>query len=621
MEHSANMIRLFNLDYSVGDRMLVHNVNVTINVHDRIGLIGPNGSGKTTMLRILKGDVMPSGGYVERPRSISFGYLPQEDMVLHGIKLRDEVLREYNDCLRGLETARERISSDPHSRELMLACEHAEEEFHKMGGYGYENKAHRVLAGLGFAEEEYDKKVEEFSSGWQMRIVLARMLLNSPDVLMLDEPTNHLDIESIQWLEEYLQGFGGAIIAVSHDRYFLDKLLHSADGVCSIWELDDGVFRTYRSDYTDYLRQSELRKERLLQRAKVQEKRIREIEDFIVRNKANKSKAKLVKSREKYLMRLERVRVERERRRLRVEFPVAEVHSRRLVELKNIAKRYGDKTIFKNVNIAIEKDDKIALIGKNGAGKSTLSRIICGLERPSLGEHRVSERLQIGVFSHDLVRALDPASTVIDEALKDVLPEVRQKIRNYLGLFLFSGDDINKRVGVLSGGEKTRLVILKAMLKSSNLLVLDEPTYHLDRESTDSILHAVQLYKGAVVLVTHDRDMINVFARRVIEMKDGQIHDYPGDFSYYLRKKMGDSVPRHSKKASGKRPSKLDRIKKQIIAKEERQEKLRATFMRGMPDATSKKSRRLFDEYQRLTQEIQNLQEQLDSEVGDVHRD
>jgi ATP-binding cassette subfamily F protein 3 len=615
------MIRLFNLDYSIGERTLIHNVNASINVRDRIGLVGPNGSGKTTMLRIMKGDLMPSGGHVERRRGITFGYLPQEDMVLRGAKLRDEVLREYNDCLRELEMARENISSDPHSRESMLACERAEERFHEIGGYGYENKAYRVLAGLGFAEEEYDKKVEEFSSGWQMRIVLARLLLNRPDVLMLDEPTNHLDIESIQWLEEYLRGFGGAIIAVSHDRYFLDSLLQNPDGACSIWELDDGIFRSYRADYTDYLRQSDSRKERLVQRAKVQEKRIREIEDFIARNKANKSKARLVKSREKYLMRLERVRVERERRRLRVEFPTAEVHSRRLVELNNVAKRYGKKTIFENINFTIEKDDKIALIGKNGAGKSTLSRIICGLEGPSAGERRVSDRLRIGVFSHDLVRALDPDATVIDEALRETFPDVRQKIRNYLGLFLFSGDDVGKKVGVLSGGEKTRLVIMKAMLTASNLLVLDEPTYHLDKESTDSIQHAVQLYKGAVVLVTHDRDLINAFARRVVEMKEGQMHDYPGGFSYYLRKKRSDSILGERKEVFRKRPSKLDVMKRQIAAKEERQRKLRDVFMRGVPDAGSKKSRRLFEEYQRLTQEIQDLQEQLNSEVGDVHRE
>ncbi len=620
MERTTDMIKLFDLEYSIGERTLIHKINASINVCDRIGLVGPNGSGKTTMLRIMKGDLMPSNGYVERRRGLKFGYLPQEDMVLHGSTLIDEVLREYNDCLRQLGIARENISADPHSRESMKACDRAEEMFHRIGGYGYENKAYRVLAGLGFAQEEYDKKVEEFSSGWQMRIVLARILLNKPDVLMLDEPTNHLDIESIQWLEEYLQGFGGAIVAVSHDRYFLDRLFQSPNGVCGIWELDDGIFRTYRSDYTDYLRQSDLRKEKLIQRAKVQEKRVREIEDFIARNKANKSKAKLVRSREKYLARLERIRVERERRRLRVEFPIAEVHSRRLVELKHITKKYGERTIFGNVNLTIEKGDKIALIGKNGAGKSTLSRIICGLEDPTGGERRVSDRLQVGVFSHDLVRALDPKSLVVDEVLKDSLPEVRQKIRTYLGLFLFSGDDINKRVGVLSGGEKTRLVILKSMLTSSNLLVLDEPTYHLDKESTDSIQHAVQLYEGAVVLVTHERDLISAFARRIIEMKGGQVCDYPGDFSYYLRKKRSDSIPDEIKRVPKKKPSKLDMIRSQIAAKEERQDRLRATFMRGVPDSSSKKSRRLFEEYQRLTQEIQDLQEQVDGEVSDVHR-
>ncbi len=614
------MIKLRDIEYSIGERMLMHKVNASINNNDRVGLVGPNGSGKTTMLRILKGDLLPSNGSVERCRGVKFGYLPQEDMVLHGNTLIDEVLREYNDCMRELVIAREKIGSAPHSRESMLTCERAEEKFQKIGGYGYENKAYRVLSGLGFARDEYDKKVEEFSSGWQMRIVLARILLDNPDVLLLDEPTNHLDIESIQWLEDYLLSFGGAMVVVSHDRYFLDKLLQSSVGVCGIWELDEGFFRTYRANYTDYLRQSHLRKEKLVHRAKVQEKRIKEIEEFIARNKANKSKAKLVKSREKYLARLERIRVERERKRLRLDFPLADVHSRRLVDLKNVTKRYDDKIIFRNINLTIEKGDKIALIGKNGAGKSTLSRIICGFEEPSGGHRRVSERLRVGVFSHDLVRELDPNAMVVDEVLKDALPDVRQKIRNYLGLFLFSGDDINKKVGVLSGGEKTRLVILKAMLMSSNLLVLDEPTYHLDKESTDSIQHAVQLYKGAVVLVTHDRDLINAFARRIIELKGGLACDYPGDFSYYLRKKRGVDVS-DQKKNSKRKPSRIDIIKKRLTIKEERQERLRATFMRGVPDSHSKKSRRLFEEYQRLTVEIQDLRDRLGREESDVRKE
>jgi ATP-binding cassette subfamily F protein 3 len=611
------MIKLIDVEYSIGERTLLKDVSVNLGTHDRVGLVGPNGSGKTTLLRILKGDVTPSRGYVEHRRDAVIGYLPQEEIVLSGNTLLDEVLRDYHGSLRNLTKAREGISADPHSKESLKMYEGAEEEFQKMGGYGYETMAYRVLAGLGFEQVEYGKKVDDFSSGWQMRIVLARILLNKPDVLLLDEPSNHLDIESIQWLEDYLRDFAGAMVVVSHDRYFLDKVLQNSKGISGIWEIDAAVFRAYRSNYTGYLRQSIDRKERLMHRAKVQEKRIKEIREFIARNKANKSKARLVKSREKYLDRIEHVRAERARRRVRVEFPVAEVHSRRLVELSTVMKRYGEKTIFEDVNLTIDKGDKVALIGKNGAGKSTLSRIICGLEPPSRGERRVSERLEVGVFSHELVRNLDPDATVLDEVLKDALPELNESIRNYLGLFLFSGDDVYKRIGVLSGGEKTRLVILKAMLTPSNLLVLDEPTYHLDKDSTDAIQYAVQIYKGAVLLVTHDRDLIDSYATRVVELNHGRIYDYPGDFSYYLQRKnvaRADKV----KKAPDKRPSKMELLKQQIVRKEQRRDQLRASFMRQMPINHTKKSRRLFDEYQRLVDEIQELQALFESEENDV---
>jgi len=613
------MIKLFDIEYSIGERTLLTNVSVSLNAQDRVGLVGPNGSGKTTLLRILKGDVAPSGGYIEHRRDIRVGYLPQEEIVLSGNTLLEEVLRDYHDCLRDLAKARENIGADPHSRESLKEYEESETRFQKIGGYAYETMAYRVLAGLGFDQEEYDKKVEDFSSGWQMRIVLARILLDSPDVLLLDEPTNHLDIESIQWLEDYLQNFSGAMVVVSHDRYFLDKVLQNTSGISGIWEVDSAVFRIYRSNYTGFLQQSMDRKERLMHRAKVQERRIREIQEFIVRNRANKSKARIVRSREKYLARLEQVQVEREQRRLRLDFPAAEVHSRRLVELNNVMKKYDGKTIFENINLTIDKGDKIALIGKNGAGKSTLSRIICGLEAPSHGERRVSERLQVGIFSHELVRNLDPGATVLDEVLKDALPELNQSMRNYLGLFLFSGDDVYKEVGVLSGGEKTRLVILKAMLTPSNLLVLDEPTYHLDRESTDAIQRAVQFYNGTVILVTHDRDFIDSFANRVIELSHGRICDYPGDFSYYLRRKKGMSGPKEKKTATDKKPSKIELLKQEIARKQQRREKLRTGFMRKMPENHSKKSRRLFDEYQRLAEEIQELQTRFDSETSDVH--
>ncbi len=613
------MLKLDNVEYSIGERTLYSSVSAILNENDRAGLVGANGSGKTTLLRMIKGEIVPNRGSIACRKGLKIGYLPQEELVLQGHTLIREVLRDFDECLKELNKARERISASAGSNELLRQCEVVENRFEAMGGFKYESEAHKVLAGLGFLVSEYDKPVGDFSSGWQMRIVLARILLGKPDLLLLDEPTNHLDIESIQWLEDYLRNFKGAIIAVSHDRYFLDRLLRGAGGNGSIWEIDFGTFRAYRADYTGYLQQTELRKERLLHRAKVQEARIAEIKEFIARNKANKSKARLVHSREKYLARMERVQVEQERHRIRLDFPWVEIHSRRLVELKHVAKAYDGRSIFNNVNLVIEKGDRVALIGKNGAGKSTLSRIICGLEDSTSGVRRASGKLRIGLFSHDLVRQLDPHSSVLEEVSRDIVPDVLQKIRNYLGLFLFSGDDVHKKVAVLSGGEKTRLVILKAMLKPSNLLVLDEPTFHLDLESTEAIKDALQMYAGSVVLVTHDRDLIDSFASRIMELKDGRVVDYPGDFSYYLYKKRTRGQSRKNGKHRSKKESKLDRLQRALVAKEERRGKLRASFMRQTSTTLSKKSKKLFEEYQKLTQEIEELQEMIASGADHVH--
>jgi len=612
------MIKLCEIEYSIGERTLLNNVHTSLNRHDRVGLVGANGSGKTTLLRIIKGDITPTKGVVERLKGVNIGYLPQEEIILSGHTLIAEVLRDYNECLDKLTQIRDQISAEPYSKTALKEYEHAEDKFHNMGGYQYEAEAHKILSGLGFMDDEYNRMISDFSSGLQMRAVLARILLNKPNLLLLDEPTNHLDIESIQWLEDYLQNFSGAMVIVSHDRYFLDKVLHCATGNGGIWEIDFGAFRTYRTNYTGYLQQSKVRRDRLIHRAKVQEKRIKEIKEFIARNKANKSKARLVKSREKYLVRMERVQVEQERRSIRLDFPLVEIHSRRLVELQNIAKNYDGNCVFQHVDLVIENGDKIALIGKNGAGKSTLSRIICGLEEPSEGQRRVSERLQVGMFSQELVRRLNPSNSVLDEILKDTSPDVHQNIRNYLGLFLFSGDEVLKKVGVLSGGEKTRLVILKAMLQASNLLVLDEPTFHLDRESTDAIKQAVKLYRGTVILVTHDRDLIESFASRVVELKNGRIFDYPGDFFYYLWKKSGLRASHKTTKISRKE-SKLEKLDRIIRQKEERRVKLRQSFMRQTGATNSKKARKLFEEYQRLTQEIAELEEQSHPKVPDAH--
>ena len=608
------MVGLIDIGYSIGERTLFSGVNLNINPNDRFGLVGANGTGKTTLLRIILDETSPTKGRIEKPSGITIGYLPQEEIVLHGNTLIDEILKDYNSHLSNLSRLGELISEKPHSKELMKRYETAEDDFQKIGGYSYESEAYKVIAGLGFMQDDYKKSVEEFSSGWQMRIILARLLLNNPDILMLDEPTNHLDIESIQWLENYLQNFKGSMIIVSHDRYFLDNILRDAKGTTGILELDSGTFRKYRTNFTGYLHESEMRKQRLIQLAKTQEKKINEIKEFIARNKANKARTSLVKSREKYLERLDRIEIERERKKIKVRFPVAEIHTQRLVELKDISKGYDGKMVFKDIDLSIQRGDKIALIGKNGAGKSTLCRIIAGYEKPTEGIRKVSERLRIGSFSHEILLKLNPANTILDEVTKGAKDEVSRNIRNFMGLFLFSGDDVFKKIEVLSGGEKTRLIILKAMIEPTNLLILDEPTYHLDSDSVNTIKQAIKSYNGTIILVTHNRDLIESFATKILELKDGHINAYHGDFSYYLWKKRGGDLFKTGKKKSKRKKSRTEILKDQILQKGRRRDELRNIFTRPSLANNPKKARKLFEEYQRLAEEIEKLEESLESQ-------
>jgi ATP-binding cassette subfamily F protein 3 len=603
------MLQLIDIEHSIGERTLFSDINININPHDRYGLVGANGTGKTTLLRIILGEVSPTHGYVKKAKGMTIGCLPQEEIVLHGNILITEVLKDYNVYLDKLSKLRTAITEDPYSKNLFKEYGDTENIFQKIGGYDYEAETYKVIHGLGFTKDDHKKLVQEFSSGWQMRIVLARLLLNKPDLLLLDEPTNHLDIESIQWLENYLQNFKGAIIIVSHDRFFLDKFLQGSKGTFGIYEIDIGNFRKYRTNYTGYLQESQTRKQHMLQLAKTQTKRITEIREFIERNRANKSKAKLVKSREKYLERIGRIQVESDRKTIHVHFPVEEIHSQRLIELKNIKKKYEDKVVFQHIDVCIERGDKIALIGKNGVGKSTLCRIIAGYEEPNEGKRKASEKLKIGSFSHEILLRLNPSNTVLEEVAIDAAQEAQQNLRKFLGLFLFSGDDVFKKINVLSGGEKTRLVILKAMIEPTNLLILDEPTYHLDRDSVDAIKQAIHSYQGTIILVTHDRDLITSFATRIIELRNGALFDYPGNYSYYLWKRNGSTV--RTSRLRKPEESASERLKQQIIQKESRRQKLRNTFSRPSLISNPRKAKKLFDEYQRLSEEIEALENRL----------
>ncbi len=610
------MLKLIDVEYSIGERILFSAVSLNINESDRFGLVGANGTGKTTLLRIIKGDFAQSRGRVERIKGLSIGYLPQEEIVLRGNRLIDEVLKDHNIRLADIARLRTALSAQPRSKELMRKLEHAEDKFNRLGGYEYENEAQRILYGLGFGAADIVKPVQQFSSGWQMRIVLARMLLARPDLLLLDEPTNHLDIESIEWLESYLQKFKGAMIIVSHDRYFLDKVLPLAQGVFGILEIDFGLFRKYRTNYSGYLQESLQRKQYLLQKAKNQQKEIAEIKEFIARNRANKSKAGIVKSREKYLERMNRIQVEQERKKIKVRFPVEEVFSKKLVALSKIKKLYENNSVFDDLDLVINRGDKIALIGKNGAGKSTLCRIISGREKPTSGSIWVSEKVKVNTFSHEIMLGLDPQKNVIETVTEYLPVDIVQNIRGFLGLFLFSGDDVFKEVRVLSGGEKTRLVILKAMLVPSNLLILDEPTFHLDLDSIDAIRNAIEQYPGTVILVTHDRDMIASFANRIVELKDRKLSDFPGDYKYYLWKRNTvNKKERVTKQKSRTEETPEERIKKQIMLKEERRQKLHQIFSKAGISKNPARSKKLFKEYQRLAVEIEELEKELNAKI------
>ncbi|OPX17864.1 hypothetical protein BXT86_04230 [candidate division WOR-3 bacterium 4484_100] len=603
------MLSLSNIEFSIGERILFSGVDFHINPRDRFGLVGPNGAGKTTFLRIIIGEVLPTRGNVLRTNDLNIGYLPQEEIVLKGGTLIDEVLKDYHKQLERLTKLQTELSKKSNNRQIIRAYESEEERFLRMGGYDYEAEAYKVIAGLGFVKEDYEKKVDEFSSGWQMRIVLARILLNRPELLLLDEPTNHLDIESILWLENYLLNFKGAMVVVSHDRYFLDKILQVKTGATGILEVNQGRFRKYRTNYTGYLRESQIRKERLQHQAKVQERRIKQIKEFIMRNRANKSKAKIVKSREKYLEKLKPVEVEKEHKQIKVRFPLAGIYSKRIVQLAGVSKYYGSKKIFENLNLTVEKGERIALLGKNGAGKSTLCRIIAGYEPPDSGVRWSSEKLRIGTFLHEILLKMNPEDTVIETVSKRAVQEIDQNIRKFLGLFLFSGDDIYKKVKVLSGGEKTRLVILLTMIEPSNLLILDEPTYHLDKSSTDAIKQAISSYGGTIILVSHNRDLIVPFATRIIELRDGRLFNYPGDFFYYLQKRKDTSSYKGERRKKKKTISPMDVLKDKIINLETRRNRLRELFSRPGFIQNPRKAKKLFEEYQRLSREIEKLEE------------
>ncbi len=514
-----------------------------ITPRDRVGLVGANGTGKSTLMKILAGLETLDYGSISTAKGISAGYLPQDGLTLSGRTVFAECMSVFSE-LRGLEQEMEDLTGrmselDHSSQEYSQVAERyhrIEHEFRTRDGYAIEAQVGTVLSGLGFRKEDWNRQTEEFSGGWQMRLALAKLLLQRPNLLLLDEPTNHLDLEARNWLEEYLGDYPYAFVLISHDRYFLDVTINK---IVEIW---NKRIHLYSGNYEKYLGQKTQRLEQLEAAYRNQRERIEQLEVFINRFRYQATKAKQVQSRIKELERMERIELPEEEKTIHFSFPQPKPGGRIVAEFQGVAKAYGEKQVFSDVSFMIERGDRIALVGVNGAGKSTLIKLLAEQEPLTGGEYRLGHNAQPDYFAQDQYKELDPDARILDD-LGGLSPRSTQtELRSLLGCFLFSADDVFKRIGVLSGGERNRYALLRMLLRPANFLLLDEPTNHLDMRAKDVLLKALTDYTGTVVFVSHDRYFIDKLATRVFEVGDGRVEVYPGNYEDYRWRKEGGAA-------------------------------------------------------------------------------
>ncbi|MCB0823056.1 MAG: ABC-F family ATP-binding cassette domain-containing protein [Bacteroidales bacterium] len=530
------MISINNLSIHFTGTDLFSNVSFQVNDRDRVGLVGKNGSGKSTLLNIISGLLTPQQGDVVLPSGATLGYLRQEMETGSHKTIIEEALTAFDET-RKLEKHIQKLNTEIGNRtdyeskdyhRLIQQLTEANDRFQLIGGQTMEGTTEKVLMGLGFKRSDFTRPVKEFSSGWQMRVELAKILLQKPDIILLDEPTNHLDIESIQWLEEFLSDYFGSVLLVSHDRAFLDAVTNRTI------EIEFAKIYDYKASYSDYVTMREERVARQAAAYSNQQKQIRQIERFIERFRYKNTKAKQVQSRVKMLERMDEIEIEdKDQSSIRFSFPPAPRAGKVVLEGLGLSKSYGGPDVLHNIDFAIINSDKVAFVGKNGEGKTTLSRVIIG-ELEHTGTLKYGHNVQIGYFAQNQGDYLDPEKTVF-ETIDDIATgDIRKQVRSILGSFLFSGDTIDKKVKVLSGGEKSRLSLAKLLLTPSNLLVLDEPTNHLDMQSKDILKNALLQFDGTLIIVSHDRDFLQGLTNKVFEFKDRKIREHLGDIYDFL---------------------------------------------------------------------------------------
>jgi ATP-binding cassette subfamily F protein 3 len=541
------MISVQHLDKYFGKKDLFIDCELFIGPSSRIGLVGENGTGKTTLLRILLGLESPNSGKIVKPKDMRIGYLPQEIIELSGTSVLDHVTDVAQE-LKTIENEINRISGELSRAErgntlLGLAKRQGYllERFNNLGGYQLESRAKKILSGLGFPEDEFNLPIESLSGGWIMRASLARILLSTPDLILLDEPTNHLDLESLLWLEDYLKGVTSALLIISHDRAFLNRV------VDRIVEIDASKLISYAGNYDFYRTEKAKREEIQWAAYRRQQERIAQIQRFIEKNRVRKDRAKQVQSRIKLLERMDRIDPPRRSKSIHLEFPPPQRPTKTLIELRGVSKSYNAHVVYRTINLSILRGDRIAFLGPNGVGKTTLMRILSGDLDFEEGERFVNPSVNIASFSQRQMEHFSPQNTVLEELLSVAGDQTLGKLRAVLGAFLFQEEDTTKRVSLLSGGEKSRLLLCKMLMARANLLLLDEPTTHLDIPSSEVLEEALRRYEGTLCLITHDRRLINAIANKILVVRDKGLELYPGNFDDYQSiwaHEQGSSSPR-----------------------------------------------------------------------------
>ncbi len=530
------MLNVHNLSVSFGGEYLFEEISFRLNAGDRVGLIGKNGAGKSTLLKLLTKDMPLDTGTIAMEKGIKIGFLRQDIDFEQGRTVLEEAYQAFEE-IKTLESQLEQINHQLAERtdyesegynQLMVDLGDITHHYEIIGGYNYQGETEKIVLGLGFNREDFDKKTDTFSGGWRMRIELAKLLLQSNDVLLLDEPTNHLDIESILWLEQFLNNYAGAVVIVSHDKMFLDNVTNRTI------EISLGRIYDYNKPYSKFLKLRGEIKEQQLNAQKNQEKEIQQAERLIEKFRAKSTKASMAQSLIKKLDKMERIEVDQDDNAvMNLRFPVSITPGKVVAEMEQLSKSYGEKEVLKNINLLLERDSKTAFVGQNGQGKSTLAKIMVD-ELDHTGKMKLGHNVQIGYFAQNQAEYLDGNKTILDTMTDAANEKNRSRVRDILGSFLFSGDDVDKYVKVLSGGERNRLALAKMLLQPFNVLVMDEPTNHLDIQSKNVLKQALRNFDGTLIVVSHDRDFLQGLTDKVYEFKDKRIKEYLGDINYYL---------------------------------------------------------------------------------------